>query len=274
MAHAIVQSGIILNAPVLTLPVATVVQSGTILNAPVLTIPPVTIVQTGNYLNAPVLVPVDLSKQLILRPVVVLIATDCSYITVDDETGLYDATTNPTGYNPPGDPFDPTRPHRDDLDLYCGWIYYNPDGTSTWTFSPTQDITEDPWTIQVGGLTEGVNQFFLIGVPLNYSLSELQKATMPYIYQTTVDWYGGYTPVIGYWCEVAGKMAALLRTYNNHTILRGCEYDPYLIAWGMEKAVVSNMQAGNYALAAVQYEKWTTYVNSVNSCTCSLCSNG
>ena len=54
---------------------------------------------------------------LILNPVVTLVASDCSYITIEDQTGDYNGTTNTWGYNPEDAAFDPSRPKG--LSLIC-----------------------------------------------------------------------------------------------------------------------------------------------------------
>lgn len=271
MAEAIVQSGSFNNAPVMVVPPVSVVQTGSFNDAPVTVVRPLAVVQTGSFNDAVVQVPADLTKALILKPVVTLVTSDCSYITIEDQTGDYNGTTNTWGYNPEDAAFDPSRPKRSELDLYCGWINYPANEISLWTFSPTQDISADPWEIQVGGLDAGVNQFFLIGVPTGTTLTELQQATLPFIYETTEGWYGGSCPVIGLWCSVSSDMVAMRRIYNNHTMVGGCEYTPWLIAWGNEKAVVSSMQAGFYAEAAVQYDEWVKYINKHKTCNCKDC---
>lgn len=255
----------------MVVPPVSVVQTGSFNNATVTVVRPIALVQTGSFNNAIVQVPGDLSKALVLKPVVTFIASDCSYIRVEDQTGVYNGTTNTWGYNPEDATFNPSRPKRSELDLYCGWIYYTKDNAPVWTFSPTQDVSADPWEIQVGGLNQGVNEFFLIGVPTGTTLTELQQATMPYIYEATEGWYGGDCPVIGLWCTISSAMVAMRRKYNDHTLLGGCEYTPWIIALGNEKAVVSSMQSGFYPEAAIQYEEWLKYINENKTCNCKDC---
>lgn len=255
-------TGSAITAQAQTLPPIRVVTTGAAITAQAQTLPPIHIVTTGAAVTAGVFVPPNLNGLLILKPVLTSIATDCSSVLVVDETGTYNGTTNTWGYNPEDASFDPNRPKRSEVDLYIGWINYTASG-QTWTYSPDQSPELIPYQQILTGIPVGGNAIYLIAVPSGTVLTDYQKETLPYIYQSTDNWYGGQCPGIGIWCAASSKMVELRRIYNDATINGGCEYEPFLIALSMEKTVVSLMQAFEYVRAVAAYDEWIKYLDTL-----------
>jgi hypothetical protein len=192
-------TGSAITAQAQTLPPIRVVTTGSAITAQAQTLPPIRIVTTGSAITAGVTVPLTLNGLLILKPVLSTIATDCSTVLVVDETGEYNGTTNTWGYTPEADPNDPNRPKRSEVDLYIGWINYTSEG-QTWTFAADQSPTLIPYEQIITGIPSGVNAIYLIAVPTGTVLTDFQKDTLPYFYQSTDGWFGGDGAFRLHWC--------------------------------------------------------------------------
>lgn len=66
-------------------------------------------------------------------------------VVVPDATGVYNASTNPGGYNPDGDPPVPGRPERGDVDLWTVYRLWTHTGKITQTPDAQPDPTLDPY---------------------------------------------------------------------------------------------------------------------------------
>ena len=92
--------------------------------------------------------------------------TDYTSIDIADITGEYNAATNPYGYTPAGDPYNPNRPRRSDLKL---WTIYRVITSTTSTdlqFPTSQTEQSDPvYTYSLTIPESGVYDLIMIGAP-------------------------------------------------------------------------------------------------------------
>lgn len=235
--------------------------------------PDLRLLHTGTNKTVSLWVPASIDKELILQPVISATANDCSYVTLVDATGEYNGTTNTTGYNPESEPTNPLRPKRSEVDIYTGFIQYTNDSPlGLWTISEDQSPTLIPWTESVTGFEPGILGFWMIAVPTGTVLTEAQKETLPYIYETTAGWYGGQCPGIGLYCAQLYKLKAMLRKYNDWTMAgKPCEYEDYIFALTLEQLVVELLLTFNYSEALVYFDVWKGFLEGVDlnkKCAC------
>jgi hypothetical protein len=268
MATAGLLTGAIATAVASTLPQISVISVGSNLIGAAQTLPQLNILSSGSNAVAGIINPPSLNGLLILKPTISTVDTACSSVVITDSTGDYNGTTNTWGYNPESAGFDPNRPKRSEVDLYVGWINYDATG-SFWTYAFEQDPSLIPYEITVTGIPEGVNEIYLIAVPLNTVLTNYEEQNLPYIYAFTAGWYGGSCPGIGIYCIALSRMVSLLRRYNDDTIHEECEFLPFLKAQMLEVSFVSNLRDFAFINAVVSYTTWVNYLDQVKKdCDC------
>lgn len=77
------------------------------------------------------------------------VATGYTYINVPDDTGNYEATTNPGGYNVLPTPFNPYRPYRDNVALWTVYRIWNVYGSNTQSPDAQDEQYDNPYTYQL-----------------------------------------------------------------------------------------------------------------------------
>lgn len=135
----------------------------------------------------------DTSKLLKLKWGGFELAADYSLLTVVDETGTYDALTNPGGYNPEADPTDPNRAKRSEVKLWLAYRVWK-DSTSIpdTVFPVPVDPTLIDWEYEFPTNEEyGVYQMFLIASPTDKTFADIEaKGNSIFEYASQdISWY-------------------------------------------------------------------------------------
>jgi hypothetical protein len=135
----------------------------------------------GNQVAFLVTPDTDTTKLLVPKIGDLSFNSDQSIVDVPDATGVYDATTNPGGYNPNGDPTVPGRPARNEVYLWTAyrlWSRPESQGYGIYTNTPPNqdEETDDPYVFPLTFPTEtigndvlpirGLYQIAMMAVPL------------------------------------------------------------------------------------------------------------
>jgi len=118
-------------------------------------------------------------------------ASDYSSVTLADVTGDYNASTNPNGYQPAGDPPDPNRPYRSDLKL---WTIYRILTSST---NPDQIIFPDSqasesdanYTYSLELPEAGIYELIMVGAPDAQDYADWQQQNLVEFAESQPDWF-------------------------------------------------------------------------------------
>jgi len=205
-----------------------------------------------------------------------------TYVEVPDATGEYNATTNPGGYNPNGDPPVAGRPERDEVLLWTVYrIWSKPAadgyGINTQTPASQADETEDPYIYTLTFPTEtidneavpirGIYQIAMMAVPLSETYSNyigdenlIQRA------EEYPDWY----------LTSVGVMVDpdVINCLNNkrYQFLQGvmcgkCD-EEYLNFYGIYVGMLNAMEVQEWDRAVEFYEKLKEICACESSCGC------
>jgi len=208
--------------------------------------------------------PQQRTTSLILTPGITSIATDCTSISLYDNTGVYPVTEG--GYTSEIDVPTATRPRRSEIQLWLVLRLWNADGTFTEIRPDTQTGLADPWTFVQGLAKDGIYQIFLLG---------------PYLSEEWTDW--AYQDVVSYaqtyW--YAGSITALVacdaincvndaRYRLAKAILCGeCETEEWVRKRAVLRTIISNVALGNNVEAAKQLVTLTAMCEDENcKCNC------
>ena len=132
-------------------------------------------IETSNFVTAfPVVLSDDTSKLLKLRWGAFNVASDYSTITVPDNTGTYDSSTNPGGYNPEEDALDPNRAKRSEVDLYLAYRIWTDGNIPNTVFPSPVDPTAEEWEYVLPIEEYGVYQIFMIAAPVGKSFEDIE----------------------------------------------------------------------------------------------------
>ena len=135
----------------------------------------------------------DTSKLLKLKWGSFELAADYSLLTVFDNTGTYDATTNPGGYNPLSAPTDPNRAKRSEVKLWLAYRVWKDSTSIPDTVFPTPaDPDEVNWEYELPINEEyGVYQMFLIASPTDKTFEDIEaKGNSIFEYASDdISWY-------------------------------------------------------------------------------------
>ena len=118
---------------------------------------------------------IDNAKLLVLKFAPLDIASDYSTITMTDGTGLYDAVTNPNGYNLPVLPSDINRAKRSQVNLYFVYRVWTGGSPKSIVFPVTQYPTLDTWEYTLEVPASGIYQLMLVATPLAFDYTDVQS---------------------------------------------------------------------------------------------------
>jgi len=222
------------------------------------------------------------TKLLVLKIGELTFDSGQTYVEVPDATGEYNATTNPGGWNPDGDPPVVGRPARDEAYLwtvYRIWSKSAADGYGINTQTPASqaDETEDPYVYTLTFPTEtidneavpirGIYQIAMMAVPLSETYSNyigdenlIQRA------EEYPDWYLTSVGVM-----VDPDVVNCLNNKRYH-FLQGvmcgkCD-EEYLNFYGIYVGMLNAMEVQEWDRAVEFYEKLKEICACESSCGC------
>jgi len=123
---------------------------------------------------------------------------DYTRLIIEDGTGVYNADTNPGGYNPEGDPPIYNRPARSEVDL---WIVYripydrslpeSAQNPSFYYFPSVQYGSMTPFEYPLDITVQGIYEIVMLAVPLGTDYATFNGSTQDVIgyAQAQPDWY-------------------------------------------------------------------------------------
>lgn len=222
------------------------------------------------------------TKLLVLKIGELTFDSGQTYVEVPDATGEYDATTNPGGWNPDGDPPVVGRPARDEALLwtvYRIWSKAESEGYGINTQTPTTqpDETEDPYNYTLTFPTETINeeavpirgiyQIIMMAAPLNENYSDyVGDENLTQRAEEYPDWY----------VTSVGVMVDpdVINCLNNkrYQFLQGvmcgkCD-EEYLNFYGIYVGMNNAMEVQEWDKAVEFYEKLKEICACESSCGC------
>jgi len=223
------------------------------------------------------------TKELVLKIGTLGPNTDCTYVEVPDATGEYDATTNPGGYNPVGDPFNPYRPYRGSVKLWTVYKVWNtPIGTGnigdtqtpstqaeqndvdyTYTlYFPTETIENEAIVIK------GIYEIILIAAPSSENYEEyIGNVNLYSIANELDDWYVTSVGIMVD-CEVINCLNRRRYEFLQGVMCGRCD-DDYLLFYSDYIGMLSAMEIQDWPTAVEFYNKLKTQCSTVEpSCGC------
>ena len=212
-------------------------------------------------------------KDLVLRWGVLTINTPQTQMDVTDGTGTYNATTNPTGYNPESSTFDPLRPKRSALYL---WTVYriksdktNPDQTLGPDTQPDEAEAPYEYTLSLpvdedGNVIKGLYELFLVGAPR----TETYTPGLDYVSLATQN--GWFLASAGIMVDSTVQNCINRMRYEFlQSVMCGKCNEAYLEVYGLYVGMLNAMESGEWTTAVEIYEKLKEICSSQEqSCTC------
>lgn len=205
-----------------------------------------------------------------------------TYVEVPDATGEYNATTNPGGWNPDGDPPVSGRPARDEALLWTVYrIWSKPEsdgyGINTQTPDSQAEETNDPYVYTLTFPTETINQeavpirgiyeIIMMAVPLNETYANyVGDENLTQRAQEYPDWY----------VTSGGVMVDpdVVNCLNNkrYQFLQGvmcgkCD-EEYLNFYGIYVGMLNAMEVQEWSRAVEFYEKLKEICACESVCGC------
>jgi hypothetical protein len=205
-----------------------------------------------------------------------------TYVEVPDATGTYNATTNPGGYNPAGDPPVTGRPERSEVYLwtvYRIWSKPTADGYGSNTQTPDSQAEEadDPYTYTLTFPTEeieneavpirGIYEIIMMAVPDTLSYSNyVGNANLATMAKEFPDWYVTSVGVM-----VDPDVVNCLNK-KRYQFLQGimcgkCD-EEYLYFYGIYVGMLNAMEVQEWDRAVEFYEKLKELCACVSECGC------
>lgn len=205
-------------------------------------------------------------------------------VDVPDDTGVYDANTNPGGYNPNGDPPVTGRPARNEVLLWTAyrlWSRPESDGYGKYTNTPQNqnEETNDPYVFPLTFPTEmvgndalpirGVYEIAMLAVPLTevFSPTYVNDFFLIERAQQYPDWYATSVGVI-----VDPDLINCLNR-KRYEFLQGvmcgkCD-EGYLHLYGLYVGAINAMAVQDYASAVDFYNQMKAICDAdPSSCGC------
>jgi hypothetical protein len=206
-------------------------------------------------------------KDLVLRPGISQSSTTSPFVIVSDDTGVYNASTNPTGYSPePSGPVD--RPARSELDLYVGYYYHQKNQSPAWTFAAIQDPAEVPFLLDVFGVPTGVLQFCLVGVPLGTTLTTYEQENLYWLAENNVLWFSGQIGFV-YDNDLYNDIWTLRRCFTDSLMCGKCEGSNLKTVEALEEGMISALSIAAYNDAVTIYLALKSFLAKINgNCGC------
>lgn len=205
-----------------------------------------------------------------------------TYVEVPDDTGVYDPTTDPGGYNPDGDPPVVGRPARDEVLLWTVYKLWSRStvsgyGSNTQTPESQAEENDDPYVYTLTFPTETINEeaipirgiyeIIMMAVPLteNYNnyLGDVDLATKGKEYP---DWYVTSVGVM-----VDPDVVNCLNR-KRYEFLQGvmcgkCD-EEYLNFYGIYVGMINAMEVQEWGRAVEFYEKLKEICACESDCGC------
>lgn len=194
--------------------------------------------------------------------------TDYTTISLADITGVYDAQTNPGGYQPPLDPPDPLRPYRSDLKL---WTIYRiktsdlPDEINFPTSQANESDVDYTYTLTIP--ENGVYEIMMIGAPSINNYEDWQQDNLFDYAKSQPEWFA-----TSQWITIDPELDKCL---NNgrwaflESIMNGSCDPTYLEFYADYVALYyANQIQSNTAIDL--YNKLINYCRASGSCGCSI----
>jgi hypothetical protein len=208
-----------------------------------------------------------LDKDLVLRPGISQSSTTSPFVIVSDDTGVYNASTNPTGYSPePSGPVD--RPARSELDLYVGYYYHQKNQSPAWTFAAIQDPAEVPFLLDVFDVPTGVLQFCMVGVPLGTTLTTYEQENLYWLAGNNVLWFRGEIGFV-YDNDLYNDIWTLRRCFTDSLMCGKCEGKYLKTVEALEEGMISALSIAAYNDAVTIYLALKSFLAKINgNCGC------
>ena len=205
-----------------------------------------------------------------------------TYVEVPDATGTYDATTDPGGYNPNGDPPVSGRPARDEALLWTVYrIWSKPVsegyGVNTQTPASQAEETDDPYVYTLTFPTETINEeavpirgiyeIVMMAVPLNEVYSDyLGDENLIQRAQEYPDWY---VTSVGVMVDPAVVNCLNRKRYEFlQGVMCGKCDEEYLNFYGIYIGMLNAMEVQEWDRAVEFYEKLKELCACVSDCGC------
>lgn len=213
----------------------------------------------------------DTTTTKLLKPKIGDLSFDSAqtYVEVPDATGEYNASTNPGGYNPDGDPPVAGRPARDEVLLwtvYKLWSRPTSEGYGSYTQTPSSQNEEydNPYTYTLTLPTEtidevavpikGIYQIIMMAVPLNQVYADyLGDIDLYTKAQQFPDWYVTSVGVM-IDADVTNCLNKKRYQFLQGVMCGKCD-EEYLNLYGIYVGMINAMEVNEWDRAVEFYEK-------------------
>jgi hypothetical protein len=229
------------------------------------TVPLSALVSVGGSYQTVIQIASPLDKNLVLVPSVSQVSTTSPYIVVNDDTPPKEGDAN--GYEPTC-PGTLDLPCRAQLDLYVGYYLWTATATPQWTFVPSTDPQEDPFTQDVFNVPTGVLQVCLVGVPQGTVLTDFQKENLYWLAQSTAEWFTGE---IGYVfdSDLYAQIWVLRRKFTDALMCGKCKGDNLRTVEGLLEGMIGALNVGQYDKGVTIYNGLKQFLETISGdCGC------
>jgi hypothetical protein len=182
---------------------------------------------------------------------------------------VYDAQTNPNGYQPPLDPPDALRPYRSDLKL---WTIYQvlTSATPNQLVFPTSQANESEaeYTYSLTIPESGVYNLIMIGAPDAEDYENWQQNNLVEYAKSQTDWFA-----VQSWVSIDAALDKCLINYRwafLESVMCGNCDTSYLAFYADYVALYYALQVQNLAVVQDLYTKLTAFCSGSN-CGCCGC---
>lgn len=220
------------------------------------------------------------TKELVLKIGTLTPDTDCTYVEVPDATGEYDATTNPGGYNPVGDPFNPYRPYRASVKLWTVYRIWNVPSIEGQTQTPSTQAEENdnPYTYTLYFPTEtignesvvikGIYEIILIAAPASEDYANyIGNINLYDVANQFDDWYVTSVGIMVD-CGVVNCLNRKRYEFLQGVMCGKCD-DGYFVFYSDYIGMLSAMEIQDWPTAVEFYNKLKTQCSAIEpSCGC------
>ena len=198
-----------------------------------------------------------------------VLSTDYTSIDITDITGVYNVTTNPYGYTPAGDPYDPNRPRRSDLKLWTVYRVITSSAPEDLQFPTSQAEQSDPdYTYSLTIPERGVYDLIMIGAPDTENYANWQQDNLFGYANSQDNWFA-----TSQWLTIDPDLDICLANYRwrfLQSVMCGDCDTSYLAFYADYVALFYANQVQNTIVAQDLYTKLTAFCSG-SDCGCCGC---
>lgn len=221
------------------------------------------------------------TKLLVLRIGDLSFDTNQTYVEVPDGTGEYNATTNPGGWNPDGDPPVSGRPARDEALLWTVYrLWGRPDitdGNFTQTPDSQAEEGDDPYVYTLTLPTEAINgvahpirgiyQLIMMAVPLNEDYANYNGDIE--LYEKAQQFPDWYVTSVGVMIDpdVTNCLNKKRYQFLQGVMCGRCD-EEYLNFYGIYVGMINAMEVNEWDRAVKFYDKLKELCACESDCGC------